>query len=77
MNKTFNYLLKGAFNVMKVPILFLLMVGIVVSLVRHRAGRLSGYASKQSIKRWRRYTRSSLLLIRQNTYDGRSDEPIK
>ncbi len=46
MDNTFNYLLKAALNVMKGPILFLLMVGIVVSLVRHPPGRLSDYASK-------------------------------
>ncbi len=50
MDKTLNYLLKGAFNVMKSPILFFLIVGIVISLVRHPPGRVSDYASKKPIK---------------------------
>ena len=54
MDKTFRYLLKGTFNVMKGPFLSLLMVAIVVSLVRHPPGRLSDYKGdvpKQSTKR--------------------------
>ncbi len=40
MDKAFNYLVKGTFNVMKGLLLSVLMVCIVVSLVRHPPGRL-------------------------------------
>ncbi len=40
MDQTFHRLMNGTFNVMKGPILSLLMVSIVISLARRPPGRL-------------------------------------
>ena len=41
MDKTFQFIFHGAFSCIKGPVIFLLLVGMVVSLVRHPPGQLS------------------------------------
>ena len=48
MDKAIHSLVHGTFNAMKGPLLLILMLSVVVSLARHRPGRLSAARTRKA-----------------------------